>query len=67
MSATRSLLSTARAFNRWSPFFLDVLDAGVVQGRAIYRLSSILRFGTVVDFDVAVGRELMLGGNGMAV
>ena len=47
--------------------FLDALDARVVQGRAVGRFSSILRFGAIVDFYVVVGRELMLGGNRMVV
>ena len=42
---------------------MDALDAGVIQGRAIGRFSNTLRFGTIVDFNVAVGQELTLGGN----
>ena len=44
-----------------------MLDAGVVQGWAVDRLSSILRFGTVINFDVSMGQELTLGGNRVAV
>ena len=47
--------------------FLNALGYGVFQGRAVCRLSSILRFVTVVDFDMAIGRYLMLGGNAMYV
>ena len=46
---------------------MDALDTGAVQGRDVGRLSSILRFSTVVDFKVAMERELKLGGNRMAV
>ena len=35
---------------------LEALDAVVVKGQDVGRLSRILIFGTVVDFDVAVGK-----------
>ena len=44
-----------------------MIDAGVVQGRAVGRFSSILIFGAMVDFDMTMGQELTLGWNGMAV
>ena len=46
---------------------MDALDAGVVQGRAVSSLSSIVSFGTIVDFDVAMGRKLTLCGTGMVM
>ena len=46
---------------------MDALDVGIVQGRAVGRLSGILIFNTVFDFNVEMGRELTLGGKGMAV
>ena len=44
-----------------------MIDAGVVQGRAVGRLNGVLSFSTVVNFNVAMGRELMMGGSGMVV
>ena len=57
----------ARIEQEFAKNFLDLLDARVVQERAVGRTSRILGFGTVVDFNMAMGKELTLGGNEMAM
>ena len=46
---------------------MDALGARFIKGRSVVRLSSVLRFGTIVDFNMTIGREFMLGRNGISM
>ena len=46
---------------------MGALETGVFQGRVVGRISGILIFRTIVDYKVAMARELTFGGNGMAM